>query len=477
MSLLDRFTKRSGPARPPRVCCIGLDGTPCSLLERAVREGIMPNMAGLLAEGTLRQMNSVHPWLSSVAWTTLQTGVNPAKHGIYGFIDRDPATMKPFIPLANRIKYPAVWDLAGQAGKRVIVLNVPVTYPVAPVNGIMVSGFLAPKLNEKAVYPNTQLQPLEALGYRVDTDPLIARQDRDKALDDIRDALQKRTRAFLHYMDTEPWDYFLGVIMETDRLHHFFYEQMEVNDPIYAPAFWDIYGQIDTFLGQVRERLDDQDTLMMMSDHGFCSIRQEVFYNRWLADCGYLKYTEQPAKGLEHLHHDSVAYDLDPGRIFVNLAGREATGRVQPGAEYERLRDELIEAVEGLMVPANERDNPPTGGRPDNIQPVLKAYRREELYVGPYLEQAADIILAPRDGYDPKGTFYPEGLYRKDAMMVGMHSFDTAFVYVNRKGMAQGAMPGQVLPRQVVSILDIAPTMLTALNLSVPNDYDGASLI
>jgi predicted AlkP superfamily phosphohydrolase/phosphomutase len=268
-------------------------------------------------------------------------------------------------------------------------------------------------------------------------------------------------------MDTEPWDYFLGVIMETDRLHHFFYEQMETNDPVYAPAFWDIYARIDVFLGQVRQRLNDRDTLMMMSDHGFCSIRQEVFYNRWLADCGYLKYTEQPAKGLEHLHPDSVAYDLDPGRIFVNLAGREGTGRVQPGAEYERLRDEIIAAAESFTVPANA-----PGGEPGEVHPVLKAYRREELYAGPYLEQAADIILAPLDGYDPKGTFYPEALYRKDQMMVGMHSFDTAFVYVNRTGLAQGNLPGQA-----ANILDIAPTMLKAMDLPTPADYDGKSLI
>src|SRR5512146_2832646 len=117
----------------------------------------------------------------------------------------------------------------------------------------MVSGFLAPKLNDKAVYPATRLQSLEQLGYRVDTDPLIARQDRDLALKDIKDALEKRTRTFLHLMDTEPWAYFLGVIMETDRLHHFFFEQMECEDPVYAPAFWEIYKQIDRFLGEVRQ--------------------------------------------------------------------------------------------------------------------------------------------------------------------------------------------------------------------------------
>ncbi|MCZ7572387.1 MAG: alkaline phosphatase family protein [Ardenticatenaceae bacterium] len=441
-------------SKAQRVCCIGLDGTPHSLLQRMLADGTMPNLAALVREGRLHRMTSVYPWVSSVAWTTLQTGVNPAKHGIYGFVDRDPATLKIHIPLASRIKRPAVWDRLGQAGKRVIVLNVPVTYPAGPVNGILVAGFLAPKLNEKAVSPVSMLPTLERLGYRIDTNPQIARQDRDKALEDIHDALDKRTRTFLHLLDHQPWEFFLGVIMETDRLHHFFFEPMEQGHPVYMPAFFEVYRRIDEFLGQVRERLGAHDMLMMMSDHGFCSIRQEVFYNHWLAEAGYLKYVATPAKTLEQLHPDSVAYSLDPGRIFINLKGRERTGRIAPGAEYERVRDEIIAAAEALTAPG-------TGERM-----VRKAYRREELYSGPYLEQAADIILAPEDGYDPKGAFYKESLVHKDAMMVGMHTYDDAFFYIGGTGAA----------KEPVSILDVAPTVLRLMGQSIPDDYDGRSL-
>jgi len=443
--------------RPTRVCCIGLDGTPHSLLQRMLSDGIMPNLAALVGEGSLLRITSVHPWVSSVAWSTLQTGVNPGKHGIYGFVDRDPATLKTYIPLANRNKHPALWDLLGQAGKRVIILNVPVTYPANPVNGILVAGFLAPKLNEKAVYPASLLPMLKELRYRIDSDPSLARQDRDRALQDMHDAFDKRARTFLHFLDNEPWDFFLGVIMETDRLHHFFFKPMERGDPTYAPAFWEVYKRVDWFLGQVRERLGEQDVLMLMSDHGSCSIKQEVFYNRWLADAGYLKYTKEPARSLEQLHPSSVAYAMDPARIFINLKGRERTGRIQPGSEYERVRDELISAVESFALPSEGTA----------VCPVLKAYRREELYTGPYRDKAADIILAPVDGYDPKGSFFKEALVHKDTMMVGMHTYDDAFLFVNRKGLLQGQ----------ANILDVAPTVLTAMGQPVPQDYDGGSLI
>jgi predicted AlkP superfamily phosphohydrolase/phosphomutase len=441
--------------RSARVCCLGLDGTPYSLLQRMIADGTMPNFAALVAEGSLRRMTSMYPWVSSVAWTTIQTGVNPAKHGIFGFVDREPQTLKTYIPLANRIKAPAVWDTLGAAGKRVLVFNVPVTYPAPPVNGILAAGFLAPVLNERAVYPPSYKATLEAQGYRIDTDPLIARQSRDRALDDIRDALEKRTATFLHLLDHEPWDLFMGVIMETDRLHHFFWEQMEQDDPVYAPAFFDIYRRIDAFIGAVRDRLDARDTLMMLSDHGFCGIKQEVFYNHWLARDGYLQYAAVPPKGLDQIAPATVAYSLDPGRIFLNVRGRERDGHIAPGADYERVRDEIIAAAEALRDPA-------TGARV-----VRRAYRREALYDGPLLAQAADIILAPEDGYDPKGALYKDTFTYKDTMMVGMHTYDDAFFYATRG--ASGDDP--------VSVLDVAPSMLQCFDVAIPADYDGRSVL
>jgi predicted AlkP superfamily phosphohydrolase/phosphomutase len=119
---------------------------------------------------------------------------------------------------------------------------------------------------------------------------------------------------------------------------------------------------------------------------------KEVFYNHWLAQQGWLKFHSQAPK-LPDLHPEAVAYSLDPGRIYINLKGREREGRIAPGAEYERVRDEIIASAEALTDP----------DRGDKL--VRKAYRREELYSGSYLDQAADIIVAPQDGYDPRGVY------------------------------------------------------------------------
>ena len=160
MSFLNRLRGKDpkAPARPvrKRVCFIGLDGTPYSLLQRMIREGITPNLAALTRPGSLRPMHSIYPWVSSVAWSSFMTGQNPAKHGIFGFVDRDPATLKTYIPTARNMLSPTLWEILSRAGKRVVVVNVPVTFPPKPVNGVLVGCFLSPSL-DKTVYPESLL--------------------------------------------------------------------------------------------------------------------------------------------------------------------------------------------------------------------------------------------------------------------------------------------------------------------------------
>jgi predicted AlkP superfamily phosphohydrolase/phosphomutase len=415
----------------------------------------------LSRQGTLLPVTSVHPWVSSVAWTTLVTGVNPAKHNIYGFIDRDPATHKPFIPLNTQRRAPTVVELLNRAGRRTVMVNVPVSYPVSPVNGVQIAGFLAPKLDERSVYPSGLLPTLAHLGYRIDTDPHLARKSREEGMADIQDALEKRLRLLLHLLDNEPWDYFHLVVMETDRLHHFFYQQMEEEHPVWQPAFYDIYRRIDAAIGQVRERLGPQDVLMLASDHGFCTIRREVYYNVALAEAGFLKYAGDPSAiqgvKLEFVAPESAAFILDPGRIYVNLKGREKNGSVTP-ADYERVRDDLVAWAEGLI-------DPESGARV-----VEKAYRREELYAGPHLERAADLILAPVDGYDPKGALWKPYFTHRDEMMVGMHTYSNAMLCVSGTPLADPASGS-------ANILDVAPTILDLLKVAVPDGLDGRSLV
>lgn len=453
MGLLRRFRER----KSPRVVVVSLDGTPYTLIRRMMDEGRMPNLAALAAQGTLRQMDSVWPWVSSVAWATFMTGCNPGKHGIFGFVDRDLATGRTYIPTARHLRAPTLWEVLSQAGKRVAVFNVPVTYPPRPVNGLLVGCFLSPKL-EKATYPPDLAATLQGLGYRIDTDPWLARESKAKMLQDIEDVLERRIRTLFHFLEEERWDFFMMHVMETDRLHHFLWREMETGEPRdLAAGFYRVYARVDAMLDRLREHLDEATTLFVLSDHGFCGIDKEVYVNRWLADQGWLRLRTvppDPQKGVAEVDPASRAYSLDPGRVFVNLKGREPTGGVEP-TDYEAVREEIAAAAVDL------RD--PESGRPF----FRRAFRREELYHGPYLEQAADLILAPYDGYDPKGPLYKESLTFRGDALVGMHTYDDAFCLA----------VGSPLAEWRFSIVDLAPTLLAVLGVPIPPDMDGTSLL
>jgi predicted AlkP superfamily phosphohydrolase/phosphomutase len=451
------FGKLRRKEKPRRVMLIGLDGTPYTFMKRLISEGRAPNAARLIEQGSLLRMDSTWPWVSSVAWSTMMTGVNPAKHNIFGFIDRDPATYKQFIPTSRNMQAKTLWEVLSEAGKRVIVVNVPVTYPPRQVNGILVGGFLSPNL-DKAVYPVSYVQTLKSLGYIVDADPWKARESKDLALQEVNSALDARIRTLFYLLDHEEWDYLHVHVMETDRLHHFLWQQMEQGHPTYAPAFYEFYRRIDDMLGQLADKLDDDTTLMWMADHGFCTIKKEVYVNHWLMDRGWLKLRNVPPdrqKGLDEIDPSSVAYSLDPGRVVIRVQGREKEGCVAPGAEYQAIRDEIAAAALAL------RD-------PDDGEPVFQAaFKREELYHGPYLEQAADLILAPYDGYDPKGSLYKDTLTYKGDELVGMHTFDDAMLYVG----------GRTIPQTRFSVLNVMPTILELMAVPQPPGLDGKPLV
>jgi predicted AlkP superfamily phosphohydrolase/phosphomutase len=453
MSFLGRlFGKRSR-----RLVVIGLDGTPHTFLQRMTREGHMPNFARITQEAGFTRMNSVYPTVSSVAWSCYMTGVNPARHGIFGFVDRKPGSYDTTIPTSRRMTARTLWEMLSDAGKRVIVINVPVTWPPREVNGILIGGFLSPKL-ERAVYPPEKVELLKSLAYRIDTDPWLARESKDKLFGDVEDCLEKRGRALLHLMDKEPWDFLQCHIMETDRLYHFSWEQYEVDDPEYAPRFYRVIHRIDDLLGEVLARVEKTGSeLMVLSDHGFCTLKYEVYVNAWLAQKGWQTLPDpRPERvQLADVGPSSQVYSLDPGRIFINLHGREPSGRV-PMEEYETWRERIAEAA------MTELRDPETG------EPMLeRVIRREEIYHGPGLERAADLILVPRYGYDLKGAFGRDTLTFRGDALVGMHTYDDAMI----------AVRGRPIEKEGFSIVDATATVFGLLDLEVVPGLDSKAIL
>ena len=446
MGLLDRFKSKE---KNKRVVLIGLDGTPYTLLRQFIADGTMPNMRRLTEQGSLLQMDTSIPDISSVAWTSFMTGANPGRHGIYGFLDLQPNSYKIYFPSSRHIKSETLWAVANRAGKRAIVINVPSTYPAQPLNGILISGFVAVDIN-KATYPATLVPKLKEMDYRIDVDARKVQQSHDALMDDVLVTLARRVELLLHLYDKEAWDLFVGVVTETDRLQHFFMDAIADQGHKYHAAFREFYRRVDGFLGQISERLKDE-TMLIMSDHGFTPIKQQVYLNRWLVDHGYLKLKEN-ARSIEDIADRSHAFALDPGRVYVNVKGKYPNGAVEPG-DAAKVIAEIKQGIAAIT---------------DQGEPIIKrVYERDELFSGSALESAPDLCVQSIYGYDLKGAVNKTQLMDRE-VFTGMHTQDDSTLYINS--------PSDALRADKPHITDVAPTLLDALGLEAAPGMDGRSM-
>ncbi len=180
-----------------KIVVIGLDGVPHSFIRQMADRGELPNLRALLPSGALTRMDSTIPCVSSVAWSSYMTGRNPGKHNIYGFVDRDPKSLDLYIPTSKNMGCQTLWEVLGRQGKRVLVINVPLTYPPRPVNGILIGCFLCMNI-DKVAYPREISQTLKSMGYRIDADARQARKDDPAFLEDVHLTLKKRVGTALH---------------------------------------------------------------------------------------------------------------------------------------------------------------------------------------------------------------------------------------------------------------------------------------
>lgn len=428
---------------------LSIDGVPYSLVREALQKGRMPHFKRLIDEGSWVRMHSVLPVVSSVAWATFSTGTNPARHGIAGFVERD-ERLNYVILTSRHLRAKSLWRRLSELDKRVIAVNVPTSYPPEPIEGIIVGDFLSPSL-EKAIHPPSLAPLLKELNYIIDPEPRLAHRDKRAFLREVFRALRARSELLFRLLEHESWDFFMMHIMETDRIHHFFWEAKEDPQHPYHRDFWGFYARVDELIGQLAEALDSNTELIILSDHGFCGIRSEVDLNSYLEELGYLHFREG-AETLKDLDPSSRAYSLTPGRIYINLKGREQMGSVSP-QDVPKLLDELTQALYELKCSHGE-------------QVIHRVYRREELYQGPLLAQMAELIVHPNDGYDLKAGVHKELFSRSPR--TGMHTYEDALIYIRGHGLKAD---------EKNSIIDVTPTIFELMELEIPKELEGESFL
>jgi len=402
----------------PRVCVIGLDGVPYSLVTDLAQRAIMPTLAHLIETGCLHELKASLPEISAVSWTNFMTGSNPAAHGIFGFTDFRPGSYQVRFPNFLDVNGPTLWDKLGAQGKKSIVINQPATYPARPINGILISGFVAIEL-AKAVYPLSHKDALEQMGYQIDIDTVKSRENPAFLWQELRKTLASRQKA-LNYFWEKDWDYFEFVITGTDRLHHFLWYSYGDEKKPYHQDFLNYYCQIDRLINKIavsfRKLTGGDEGLYLLSDHGFCGIDQEVYLNAWLEKEGYLTFSNPAPTGLEDIGNESVAFALDPNRIYLNLKQRFPRGTVAP-SEAESLKDEIRQKLEKLEFKGKKV--------------VKRVFDCRDIYSGPYLSLGPDLIVLAERGFDLKGSVKKKEIFGRTDLQ-GMHTWDDAFFWAKR---------------------------------------------
>jgi predicted AlkP superfamily phosphohydrolase/phosphomutase len=402
-----------------RAVVVGLDGVPAAYLAERVAAGTMPNLAALLGEGRMVTMDSSVPPVSGVAWASLTTGVNPGRHGIFGFTELRPGTYDLRFPNATSLLVPRVWERLADSGRRSVVLNVPGTYPArAPAGSLLVSGFVSPRL-DRSVAPAAEWLPVaEQLGYRTDVEAALDWDDPAAVAAELTSLTEVRRQLWWRAWEALDWDLFWGVFTETDRLHHFHWGR---RDEGWVDDILDVlYRALDDHLAEVAERMGPNDLLVVVSDHGFAPIRAEVHLNHALAGAGLLHFETDQPQSLDDLGPGTRAFVLDPGRVYVHRKGRYPLGSVAP-AEERAVVDDVVEALSAL------RD-------PDSGEPACGALlRARQAFSGPALADAPDLTVLPRPGFDPKGAVAGGRAFTRGPL-TGMHSFEGAVCYVRGEG-------------------------------------------
>jgi predicted AlkP superfamily phosphohydrolase/phosphomutase len=417
---------------------VGLDGVPHTLVKRFTEDGTMPELAEIVRAGCLSKMRVTLPEISAVSWPSFMTGKNPGGHSIFGFTDLKPESYSLRFPSFRDLRAPTIWDRLAERKKRSVVINQPSTYPARPIEGALISGFVALNLR-KAVHPPSLLPKLEQGGYIIDIDTLRARDDHSYLISELAKTLEARERAVNFLWDNEAWDYFEVVVTGTDRLHHYLWDALDDAAHPCHDAFLNYYRMVDSFIGRIHsrfKRLADADEptpgFFILSDHGFVGVKNEFYLSAWLKQEGFLKLDAEEADTIEAIGEGTRAFALDPSRIYLNLAGKFPKGCVKP----EDVRPITADIAAGLTELTCNGEHV-----------IDKVFKRDEAYEGPFAERGPDLVAVSKYGFDIKGSPKRKELFGRSAL-TGMHTWDDAFLWSAQQ------------PKEDLNITDVAEIIL-----------------
>lgn len=454
-----------------RMLVFGLDCAGSELVFRELAHDL-PHIRALMRHGTWGQLDSSIPCITVPAWASMLSGRDPGVLGIYGFRKRSDYGYEELSMADSRtVKQKRIWDYFGELGRESLIFNVPQTYPINPIRGYLLGDFLTPNTDEVFTYPAILKQEIlkSAPNYTFDVRD-FRKIERTQLLQNIIDMTDMQYQAFERALTTKSWDFAMHVNIGTDRMHHAFWRYHDKQHRLYEAghpfndAIRDYYNLVDEHIGRILSRLNGDEIVMIVSDHGVKRMDGAICINEWLWQQGFLVFKEEPIIG------EIIAFDVNKvdwsktrawstggyyGRIFLNIQGREPQGII-PLEAVPSIREELTIRLQKLT---------------DDKGQTL-----------------ATTVYSPRAIYQQVNGIAPDLLVYFGNLhwrVVGGIGYGQHYTFENDTGAddANHAMEGMYLindPKQsgrgqsyTYQLMDVASTILHMMGIDVPKDLQG----
>lgn len=503
------------PKKIKKIVIIGIDSATFDVIMPMIQDGLLPNLSALIKNGCSGILKSTMPPVTPPAWVSFMTGKNPGKHGVFDFYV--PPSYGYTRPILNSryVKAKTLWRILTEHGLKAGVINLPMTHPPEDINGFIIPGMQYSFDGQSFSYPSGLMQEIkDNVGeYRVlygDIESLYT-DNLDNLLKEWRDIFEIRRKTILYLLENKEWDVFMPVFYSVDVMQHHFWRFYDKKHPLFDDKLADKYGQVipefyskaDAVIGEILERIDEDTTVVVVSDHG-AGIEEEGFsINNWLCKEGFLSFKKGISplwrfcfphlfyKVLRRLKFQGIGWTvpldklkllgniIDPREglnvsyfidwdktqayggnhteqgIYINIKGREPGGIVEKGSEYLEVRDKIIERLQEMK------------GSHKDKQLKIDIYRKEEVYKGPFIDDAPDIFVVMDEGKClMQKEIHHEKLFHKAYKSSGTHRMEGICI-VRGEGIKQGCSLNDA------QIIDMAPTILYLMGLPVPEDMDG----
>jgi predicted AlkP superfamily phosphohydrolase/phosphomutase len=502
-----------------KVLVIGLDGATWDLLLPLAEEGFLPNLASLMEGGTCGELESTLPPVTGPAWVSFATGRNPGKTGVYDFL-RPRSSLSDLVPVTSKdIHGSTFYEILRDHGRKTVLINLPLSYPPRTtdptITSIMTQG-------DEFIFPDSLKEQIPALErYRIvpNFDLVVQGRD-DEYIEDIRELECQRFTVAQELFDWE-WDVFFVLFSGTDWVQHRFFDKLMGGAFDRSHAAFQIYRDIDSCLGWFANRLPNDASLLLMSDHGFRVYGGFLHLNQWLRGKNLLttRHVKRTSATSPHRFAEGLteaAKEEDDSRLGsgLSLTAPEALmdllGKVGAGRAYKRIKKYLPMQVntqvavdharsaavcttsessgiylnsagrfqDGILEPADVRQmkEEVIGGlrnlrHPTTDEALLdEVFDGEEAYWGQQKKFAPDIVVTPRDFLVRPGSLSARTrTHLVEEVTVNDHSrYGIFLVYgpgIKKGGRVEGAR-----------IMDIAPTILHGVGLPIPRAMDGRVL-